>query len=201
MSSEPLFRWLFIINFLAVFSISGYFRRQARRSGEIIARTREGGRILFLRFLFAAPLYLGMLTYMVNPNWMAWSSIPLPDWMRWWGAVAGGAMVPLLYWVLHTLGRNVSETLLTKREHELVTSGPYQWVRHPLYAVATVAFISLGVLAGNWFLILLPVVGIGAVLLIVIPREEAELIKKFGDAYREYQRHTGRLMPRLKVLA
>jgi protein-S-isoprenylcysteine O-methyltransferase Ste14 len=201
MSTEALFRWLFIIIFLAVFSISGYFRRRARRSGEIIARTREGGRSVVLRGLFAAALYLPMLAYMIRPSWMAWSAIPLPGWLRWLGAVVGAVMVPALYWVMTSLGRNVSETVLTKRDHQLVKEGPYRSVRHPLYAVATVALISLGLLAANWYLILMAVLAIAWVLLIVVPREEGELVKKFGDEYREYQHRTGRLLPRLNVPA
>jgi protein-S-isoprenylcysteine O-methyltransferase Ste14 len=196
MNSEPLFRWFFLVIFLAVFSVSGYFRRQARRSGETIARAREGGRSLALRVFFAAALYLPMIAYMINPAWIAWSAIPLPGWLRWVGAVVGVAMVPALYWVLKSIGRNVSETVLTKRDHQLVKEGPYRWVRHPLYAVATVAFTSLGLLAANWYLMLMAVLAGTWVLLIVIPREEDELVKKFGDAYREYQDHTGRLVPR-----
>jgi protein-S-isoprenylcysteine O-methyltransferase Ste14 len=195
-SDGLLFRWFFAFIFVAAFAISAYLRGQARRTGEVIARTREGRRAALLRFLFATPLYLGMLAYVINPDWMAWSSIALLDWMRWSGVAVGLATLPLLYWVLRTLGRNVSETVLTKREHELVTSGPYRWVRHPLYALATVAFVSLGIVAANWFLILMPLIGVAAVRVLVIPREENELIKRFGDAYREYQRRVGRLVPR-----
>jgi len=194
-----LFRWIFILVFVGAFSISGYFRRRARQTGDVIPRAREGKLSLALRLLFAAPLYLSLLAYMVNPGWMAWSSVSLPTWLRWVAAAAGLGMLPLLVWVFTTIGRNISETYLTKADHALVTHGPYRWVRHPLYAVATAAFFSLGVVAANWFMMAMALAAILGVRLIVIPREEAELMRKFGEEYREYKKRTGTLLPRVKV--
>jgi protein-S-isoprenylcysteine O-methyltransferase Ste14 len=198
MSDDQLFRWPFIAIFVGVFSISGYFRSRARRSGEAIPRAREGKLALLLRMVIAAPLYLSFLAYMVNPGWIAWASVPLPSWLRVLGAVVGFVMLPALYWVVSSIGSNISETLLTKEKHVLVTQGPYRWVRHPLYTVSTVAFISLALLAANWFMMVIAVLAIMGVLLAVIPREEAQLIIKFGDQYREYRTRTGKLLPRLK---
>ena len=197
MNSEPIFRWLFIAIFVAMFSISVAFRRKARQSGEVIPRAREGAGRLLLRFVFAAPLYLGILAYMLNPAWMAWSSLAVPAWVRWLGAALGLAMVPMVYWVMRSLGTNVSETVLTKPHHRLVSHGPYRWVRHPLYTVATTAFFSLGLLAANAFLLAVAVLALAAIALLVIPAEEKELLRKFGDDYRRYMQQTGRLWPRL----
>jgi protein-S-isoprenylcysteine O-methyltransferase Ste14 len=194
---EQVFRWLFVGIFVAVFAISAAFRRRARQSGEVIPRAREGAGRLLLRFVFAAPLYLGILAYMLNPAWMAWSSLPVPAWVRWLGAALGLAMVPMVYWVMRSLGTNVSETVLTKAHHRLVSHGPYRWVRHPLYAVATTAFLSLGVLAANAFLLAVAVLALAAIALLVIPAEEKELLHKFGDDYRRYMARTGRLWPRI----
>lgn len=198
MSSEQPFRWLFIAIFVAAFSMSGYFRYKARQGGDVIPRAREGTLSILLRLLFAIPLYLSVLAYMVHPNWMAWSAVSLPAWLRWTAAVLGLGMLPLLYWVLRILGSNISETVLTKERHTLVTEGPYRWVRHPLYTVATAAFLSLGILAANWFIMLMAVLVIIGMALVVIPREEAQLLEKFGDSYREYRKRTGKLTPRLR---
>lgn len=199
MSDDQLSRWLFIAIFVATFSISGYFRRRARQSGEAIPRAREGKLSLLSRIVFAAPLYLSLFAYMVNPDWMAWSSIPLPSWLRWLGAVVGFGMLPVLYWVVSSIGSNISETFLTKENHVLVTHGPYRWVRHPLYSVATIGFISLSILAANWFMMAMAILIIIGISLLVIPREEAELIRKFGTDYRDYMQRTGRLAPRLRL--
>ena len=154
--------------------------------------------MLLLRLLFAAPLYLAFLAYMMNPDWMAWSSFPLPAWSRWLAACVGLGVAPMLYWVVSSLGRNISETFLTKEHHVLITYGPYHWVRHPLYSIATIALISLSILAANWFMLVMGVLMLIVVSVLIIPREEAELLRKFGVAYGEYRERTGRLTPRLR---
>ena len=121
--------------------------------GDVIPRAREGKRSLLLRRIFATPFYLSLIAYMVNPSWMDWSSLSLPTWLRWLGVLLGLGTPPVVYWVVSTLGKNISETVFTREHHELVMHGPYRWVRHPLYAVATVIFVSLGIVAANWFFI------------------------------------------------
>ena len=199
MANDQLFRWFFIAIFVGTLSISGYFRYRARRSGEAIPRAREGNLALLTRLLFAAPLYLPILAYMLNPAWMAWSAIPLPTWLRWLGAAVGLGMLPLLYWVVSSIGHNISETFLTKEKHVLVTHGPYRWVRHPLYTVATIALVSLSILAANWFMLAMACVAFVGIAVLVIPREEAELIRKFGSEYQRYVQRTGRFVPRLRL--
>jgi protein-S-isoprenylcysteine O-methyltransferase Ste14 len=71
-------------------------------------------------------------------------------------------------------------------------------VRHPLYAAATTTFVALGVIAANWFLIAMALVAIALVRALVIPREETQLIERFGDEYRHYISRTGALIPRLR---
>lgn len=85
--------------------------------------------------------------------------------------------------------------MLTKPQHRLVTTGPYRWVRHPLYTVAIALFASLGLMAANWFILLWTVVALIALRLVVIPREEAQLVAKFGDEYRRYRSETGSFLP------
>ena len=112
MANEQLFRWFFIAVFVGTLSISGYFRRKARQSGEAIPRAREGKLVLLSRLLFAAPLFLSIFAYMLNPAWMARSAISLPTWLRWLVAAIGLAMLPLVYWVFSSIGNNISETFL-----------------------------------------------------------------------------------------
>ena len=200
MASETFFRVIFAIILVAAFGMSGFFRRRARQTGAI-PRRREGGRTMFLRLLFAAPFYLAMVAYVVNPRWMDWSALPLPTAVRWVGVAIGLAALPVLYWVLSSIGRNISETVLTKTDHQLVTHGPYRWVRHPLYTAATIAFLALGLVAANAFILVMGVVIFAAMALLVVPKEEAQLVEKFGGAYRAYQGRTGGLLPRLNSLA
>ena len=197
MHEQQLFQWIFMGILVVTFAISASFRRRARQLGGTIPRAQEGGFILGLRFLVAAPLYLSLLAYMINPAWMAWSMVRLPIGLRWLGAGVGLAMLPLLYWLLRSIGNNISETFLTKDNHTLVTHGPYRWVRHPLYTVATVIFVALSLVAANWFMLAMAALLIFVIAFFVIPKEETQLALKFGDAYRLYQQRTGRLLPRL----
>jgi len=196
MTTDQPFRWFFIAIFLGAISISSYFRRRARQAGGTIPRASEGNRSAFLRLLVAAPLFLSFIGYMLNPRWMEWASLSLPTWLRWVGVVAGLAMLPLLYWVMISIGKNISETYLTKEGHTLVTHGPYRWIRHPLYTYATLAFVSLGVVASNWFIMAIALVAFLGIALYVVPKGESELVRKFGAAYQEYQRLTGKFTPR-----
>jgi protein-S-isoprenylcysteine O-methyltransferase Ste14 len=198
MSGTEIFRWLFAGIFIALLVMSGYFRRRARRASGAIARTDDGKATFAARMIGAAVLYLPMLAYIANPEWMAWSSFDAPLWIRWIGVAVGLAMLPALYWVLTSIGSNISETTLTKRDHVLVTHGPYRWVRHPLYAVAMTAFVALGIVAANWFIAIAAVAATALIALVVIPKEEAQLVRKFGDEYRRYIGRTGALTPRLK---
>jgi protein-S-isoprenylcysteine O-methyltransferase Ste14 len=126
---------------------------------------------------------------------MNWSALSLPDWLRWLGVAAGLAILPMIYWVMTSIGKNISETTLTKNSHELITHGPYNWIRHPLYTFATIGFVSLAVVASNWLMLAMALIAFGAIAWFVVPREEAELINKFGSDYQKYQERTGRFTP------
>lgn len=147
------------------------------------------------RVVVALPLFGAVITYLVNPQLMAWASLPIPMWVRWIGVALGCLVVPSVYYVLTALGANVSETVLTKQQHELVTTGPYRWVRHPLYVVGIGLFISIGLMAANWFMILWASIAAIAIRFVVIPREEAHLVAAFGNEYLEYRGRTGALLP------
>jgi protein-S-isoprenylcysteine O-methyltransferase Ste14 len=192
-----MFRLIFVVVVVGAVGMSAYFRRRARRI-ETIPRAREGRTTFAARMLFAAPLFLSLVAYMVNPNWMAWSSFGLPDAVRWIAAAVALSMLPALYWVLTTIGENISETTLTKSSHVLVVRGPYRWIRHPLYTASTIAFVALGVVAANWFIIAIAVLAGLLITTLVIPREEAHLTARFGEAYRHYTTTTGAVMPRLR---
>jgi protein-S-isoprenylcysteine O-methyltransferase Ste14 len=99
-------------------------------------------------------------------------------------------------WVFRSIGSNISETVLTKQDHKLVTEGPYRRVRHPLYGVALLEILALSLIAGNWFMALLWLVGVLVFRYVIIPIEEANLIVAFDGEYEQYRARTGALAPR-----
>lgn len=190
-----MFRWVTLVVFVLSLGISTLRRAQARRATGAIRRSQEAPGMIAGRVLIAVPLFGGVVSYLVNPDSMAWASLPIPMWARWIGVALGGLVVPSVYYVLTALGANVSETVLTKQQHRLVTTGPYRWVRHPLYVVGTGLFLSIGLMAANWFIILWAVIAVIAIRFVVIPREEAHLVAAFGDDYLQYRSRTGSLVP------
>lgn len=190
-----MFRWFALAAFMGCMGISAFYRHRARQEGETIARRRESRGLIAGRAVVALPLFVAILLYLLNPGWMAWSDLALPSVMRWVGAVLGLVSVPAAFWVFTSIGRNVSETVLTKRDHALVTTGPYRWIRHPLYTTGAVLLLAIGLMAANWFILLFAIFAIGSLRLAVIPLEERELENKFGDEYRQYMSRTGRLLP------
>ena len=178
-----MLRWFALAVFLASLSIAAW---HGRRTREPIPRTRT---------LVVSPLFGAVLAYLANPAWMAWASLSLPLWIRWIGVALGVAVIPSFHWVLATFGANRGETVGTKQQHRLVTTGPYRWLRHPMYMVGIALAVSIGLMAANWFILLWAMVVIVAVRLVVIPREEAKLVAMFGDEYRRYRSRTGSFLP------
>jgi protein-S-isoprenylcysteine O-methyltransferase Ste14 len=142
-------------------------------------------------------LMLSVVAYLISPRWMRRSSLNLPVLLRWSGTGLGTVFLVLALWIFRTNGKNITSTVETREKHELVTDGPYRWVGHPLYTVGTSFFMSLGIVAANWFMGLASLVVL-VMLLIRLPKEEEKLIEKFGDEYRAYMKRTGRLLPRIE---
>ena len=192
-----LFRWMPLAVLVVAVTISGHHRAKARRESETIPRRREGGALFAARLFVALPLLLAIIMYAVSPRHMAWASFASPMWSRWLGVALGLATIPGVHWVLRSLGRNVSETVLTKSQHELVTHGPYRWIRHPLYTVGLTLLTSIGLMTASWLILFFVLVMAVLMRIIVIPREERNLLERFGDEYQAYMTRTGRFLPRL----
>ena len=140
---------------------------------------------------------LGMLAYIVDPGWMRWSAVGLPLWLRWLGVGIGVIAAMLLIVTFARLGTNLTDTVVTRARHTLVTSGPYRWVRHPFYVACALAFTADSLVTANGYLAL---TGLATVSLILLRTrtEEQNLIKRFGDEYRDYMQRTGRFFPRIR---
>lgn len=196
MSSEVIFRLLTTSLLLVVISISIYFRHRAERQGGQLNKA-EGQRLLVVLRLLGMVAILPLFGYLVNPDWVAWARFELPLWARWVAALIAIGMTPALYSVFATIGNNISPTEATRVNHQLITNGPYRWIRHPLYTFGALFFLALSVLTTLWWpvLFLLP----GLLALIWRARfEEANLIARFGDDYRAYMQQTGRFLPKLR---
>lgn len=197
MEQEHIFRIVAAATLVAAFSISGYFRSRADKSGDIISPEEEGKFIYYFRSIGGLVLYGSILLALVYPPAMQWARLSLPAWVRWASAAVAIATLPMIYWLFSSLGNNVTPTVAIRQGHELVTKGPYRWIRHPLYTFGFLAMFSLAVTLDNWFIILTSLITINAILLRT-PLEETKLVEEFGDEYRRYMQRTGRFFPKLK---
>ena len=198
MSDESTFHLVFILLFVPGISIAVYFRIKSEKDREKVSLEAEGMPLVIARTIIGIAMMLGVLAYMINPKWMSWSSMPLPAYLRWIGAGVVAATTPLFYWAVASLGKNLTKTVATRRDHTLVTSGPYRWIRHPLYATVFLGWvIGVPLLTANWFIGLTALLAFITIGIIRVRKEEAKLIERFGDKYREYMKRTGRYFPRL----
>lgn len=195
--NENNFRILAAVILVTGMAISSYYRRKADRdTGEKISRKVDGNAMMTVIRIGGLILWLSPFVYLINPSWMAWAKIGLPEWVRWFGVGIGILCILGIYWLFSSIGSGITPTSATRKEHRLVTSGPYRWVRHPLYTVGSSMFVAFGMMADNWFIALLGVLAfIG--MAVRTPKEETNLIEKFGDEYREYMKRTGRFLPKL----
>lgn len=196
MSDENQFRIAIVILCVATLAVVGYHRVQAGRSGDRIDRRQEGLPLAIALRLVGLAMWIGVLVYLLNPAWMAWSQVALPDEIRWLGALCGVLFIALIYWTLSNLGKNLTDSVVTRSTATLVTSGPYRYIRHPFYVSVALVIAAIAVLSANAFLALTGAATL-ALLVLRTPIEERKLLEKFGDPYREYVARTGRFVPRL----
>ena len=120
--------------------------------------------------------------------------LPLAKWPFWSGLLltAGGLLFSV--WARLHLGRNWSGTVTIKKDHELITSGPYALVRHPIYTGLLLALLGSALALGDWRGILAFALAAGA-LWNKLRVEERWMRQQFGDAYLAYSQRVAALVP------
>ncbi|TGQ84090.1 isoprenylcysteine carboxylmethyltransferase family protein [Mesorhizobium sp. M8A.F.Ca.ET.207.01.1.1] len=98
-----------------------------------------------------------------------------------------------LVWARQSLGRNWSQTVSAKQGHELVTSGPYRYVRHPMYTGGLLAGIGSAVALGGPFVFLL--ILLGAIFVWRVGAEDRLMARQFPDEFPTYVERTKALIP------
>ena len=108
-----------------------------------------------------------------------------------------GAAIGLFAASSRELGRNWSLVARTRSDHELVRTGPYSRVRHPIYLGLLLFVVAMAVGLGHWaqLLIALPFFFAGTAIRMKV--EDSLLEKSFGDTFRDYRKSTPALIPRL----
>ena len=195
-SNEELpFRAAFGIFWLINMVVRIYF--QSKVIGiDVATKTHEQRSRMFFR-LFALS-YLLMLFYIFS-SWFDFAHFFLSTEVRWW--CGGGVLIAyiLLFSCTHiALGRNWSGLLEIHQDHTLIISGPYEYIRHPMYAAFILSGIGFLFLSANWFVGGLYLTIAIAMYLDRVGPEEQMMSIHFGVSYSEYMKRTGRLFPKVR---
>jgi protein-S-isoprenylcysteine O-methyltransferase Ste14 len=193
--TDDLARTILLAGFAIVMPI-GIYHRLRSSTDERLDRRQEGWLILLSLRPLALAAMVGLVAFLIEPSWMAWASFHLPSWVRWSGVCLGVGSGGLLIWTFRSLGHNLTDTVVTRRNATLVTDGPYRWVRHPFYLAFAMAVVANTLITANVYL---AITGTAAFLAIVARTsiEESKLIDRFGQDYVDYMRQTGRFLPRI----
>ena len=165
--------------------VASYDVKPNRRRESLVSRALHIVPLLVAAVLLGAPFHLPGLDRVV------WPVGPLSNDG---GAllVAGGLV--LACWARFDLGRNWSGSVTVKEGHELVASGPYRIVRHPIYAGLLLALVGSAIALGEirgW----LGVAIAFAALLRKLRLEERWMTERFGDEYAAYRKRVAALVP------
>jgi len=200
---------VFILVFLLMYAVFGFARIYYRRKAAKAKREQSDQppktkpirswahttiSISILGMLIAYLLYL-----FVTP-WFPWFPLPLPSFLRWFGVIPCAVAIPLLIWTHRTLGRCYSPELEIQDQHQLINTGPYACIRHPMYTVFILFILGTVLLTANLFI---TIFGLLVCLLLypISKQEEQMLLTEFGDQYRDYMNRTGRFLPRIRQLS
>lgn len=199
MNIEELYRLSASVLFLSMAIIGFNFRFKAKKAGDDTSWSEEGSFIMVALRLFGFGTWLVIIMDIISPGLFGWSSFELSFSLHLLGAVILITAQFLIHWLFRSIGKNITDTVGIKTGHELVQSGPYRYIRHPLYTASIMIFTGYGLLLANW---LIPVLGslTFVLLLIRLPREEENLINHFGEAYKAYMKMTPRFFPKLNRL-
>lgn len=192
----PAMRSVMLALALLFLAVGLYHRILSLQSKEPLDRRQEGWPILIGLRLAGALTLLLTAAYFRNPAALDWAAIAVPQSARWVGVAGFGLAVAWLSWMFIALGRNLTDTVVTRRDARFVEHGPYRYVRNPMYTGVLLVGLTLGLAFGTWLLPASAALLFG--FMAVRTRiEERFLIARFGDQYREYMSRVGRFFPRL----
>jgi protein-S-isoprenylcysteine O-methyltransferase Ste14 len=184
---------VFFLGFATYLTIRGIYARRMRTIQRVHRRVGSLENALLL-MVIPPGLLLPML-FLLTPV-LSFADYRLPRLAPWIGLTI--MLVALwLFWRSHAdLGLNWSPTLELRKDHQLVTSGVYRYIRHPMYAAILLWGLAQGLLLPNWLAGWSAFVPFVVLYVVRTPREEQMMCDFFGDEYRAYMRQTGRLLPR-----
>ena len=193
---DLVYRCLVVLLLVGMKAARWRMRRELGGDAARIARKKNPGDAMLLGACQVAwTIVLGV--YVAMPSWIAFGDVGLPAAWRWGGFAVGIAGALLVGWADRCLGNNLSGIVQIKQRQTLITTGPYRWVRHPIYSGGLLHCLGHFLVSANVCVGLCCLGGTILLYAVRIPKEEKMLLDEFGDEYRRYANRTNRLMPRL----
>lgn len=198
MDNEKIFRTLFALAFVAMMAIRIIYQsRVLRDKGQI--EVREGYLSLIAGSVAALTTVVFGAEYLFFPGFFSFAyALHYLNWVRWLGGLLLALGIALLGFSHYHLGSSFHSLVVSKENQVLVRTGPYRWIRHPIYTAYLMNYLGGGLLAGNLMLTLVPVTMYAILVASRMGREEEVMRENFGQAYTEYEARTGRLCPRVR---
>jgi protein-S-isoprenylcysteine O-methyltransferase Ste14 len=122
--------------------------------------------------------------------------LPHGTWSFWTGAAVTVCGLLFSIWARRHLGKNWSQAVTLKENHELVTSGPYALLRHPIYAGLLLGVVGCAIARGEWRGLLAVALAFAA-LWPKLKLEEKWMRAQFGESYETYSRRVAALVPHI----
>ena len=199
MGAESLLKIAFGVMAVMILGAVGHANHKAQKQhgARFAQAANERPVLLWVRGLVGIPLWVLIVGWLFSADWFPWATLELPGWARWAGVGLAGVVSLLFWWIHLALDSNYHGAMGLHENHQLVTGGPYRFVRHPTYVAFPLAMIALFLLSANWVLGLIGFILTATISLGRAPLEERQLLGRFGDEYRAYAAQTGRFFPRV----
>jgi protein-S-isoprenylcysteine O-methyltransferase Ste14 len=146
--------------------------------------------------LVIAPVLFGTLFFMPFADRRSIGVMMADQVVRWLGLVLYGLGLVIMSWARNVLGRMYSGEVTIQKSHQLIKTGPYHYIRHPIYLGTLSSALGLAFLFRSW-IGLIAVIPILVGLLFRIKDEEGVLHKEFGLEWETYCQQSWRFIPYL----
>jgi protein-S-isoprenylcysteine O-methyltransferase Ste14 len=191
--SEIIFKIAFVVLWIIYILIRVPFEKGYKREEKI--KTTHMTKEKFLLFLLSLGLLLIPMIWLFTP-FLDSFNINLPVWTRLLGIVISILSLFYFWWIHKTLGVNWSPTLEIRKGHQLIKTGPYKRIRHPMYSQIWLWTISQFLIISNICAGLSGILAWTILYFMRVPKEEEMMIENFRDEYIQYKKQTGRIFPK-----
>jgi protein-S-isoprenylcysteine O-methyltransferase len=181
---------LFWASYIAWFAMEMWIMSRDRR--RFSGRSADRGSFFGFFICYWTGLGLAFFAFSRHPEWRITVLQPA---LSWAGIAMMWAGMAFRLWSVLTLGAFFRTSVVLQDGHQLVTAGPYRWLRHPSYTGAIITMTGLGLAFGNWGSLAATVLFPSLAIAFRIHVEERALTEQFGEAYRDFGKTRSRVIP------